>query len=282
MRRLDALCRGRAIHPDELRGRLFVAPNQRVKLDDHAWQVTLLETGLKVRPRAFIFDPLARMKAADREENEQTGMAPVIEFLRLLRDETNAAAVFVHHTGHQGDHMRGSSDLESVWESRLTFKRDGDSGHVTVTAAHREEEDGTTIVYRLDWHSETRTMRLRPSVPPLAERIIDHLREHGPAGGEAIAKALEIRRQWVVRELEAMEALGTTHRAPSGKRDGMGRLIPAKVWHLSNQAALHPVPEPGRHGTTHPSAVAPPIPRPAPLGADGGRGTATDALDGAR
>lgn len=148
--------------------------------------------------------------------------------------------MFVHHTGHQGDHMRGSSDLESVWESRLTFKRDGDTGLVTVTAAHREEEDGTTIVYRLDWHSETRTMRLRPSVPPLAERIIDHLREHGPAGGEAIAKALEIRRQWVVRELEAMEALGTTHRAPSGKRDGMGRLIPAKVWHLSNKRPCTP------------------------------------------
>lgn len=33
-RRLDALCRGRAIPPEELRGRLLVAANERVKLDD--------------------------------------------------------------------------------------------------------------------------------------------------------------------------------------------------------------------------------------------------------
>lgn len=125
-------------------------------------------------------------------------------------------------------------------------------------------------------------MRLRSSVPPLAERIIEHLQEHGPSGGESIAKALEIRRSWVVRELEEMEALGTAHRAPSGKRDGMGRVISAKVWHLSNQARLHPVPEPGRNGTAHPDAVAPPAPRPVPLGTDGGRGTAPDDRDGAR
>jgi hypothetical protein len=280
-RRLDALCRGRAIHPDQLRDRLLLAANARVKLDDAEWQATLLETGLRVRPRAFIFDPFARMKDARREENDQTGMAPVIEYLRLLRDETQAATLFVHHTGHQGDHMRGSSDLESAWESRLAFKRDSDNGIVTVKAEHREEESGTTIVYRLDWHHNTRTMRLRPTVPPLAERILDYLDGYGPSGAEAIAKGIETRRSDVDRTLTQLEAVGTTHRAPSGKRDGMGRLIAAKVWHRSNQAALHVVPEPGRNGTAHPSAVTSPIPRPVSIETDGGRDTATDGLDGA-
>ena len=188
-RRLDALCRGRGIRPEDLAGQLFLAPNARVKLDNEAWQQTLLELGTRIRPRAFIFDPLARMKDAGREENEQTGMAPLIEYLRVLRDDTGAAAIFVHHTGHSGEHMRGSSDLESAWESRLAFKRDGDNGIVTVTAAHREEEDGATVIYQLDWHSETRTMRLRPTVPPLAERIIDHLRDHGPMGATELRKA---------------------------------------------------------------------------------------------
>jgi RecA-family ATPase len=36
-RRLDSLCRGRAIRPEELRGRLFIAANSRVKLDDARW-----------------------------------------------------------------------------------------------------------------------------------------------------------------------------------------------------------------------------------------------------
>jgi RecA-family ATPase len=33
-RRLDSLCRGHAIHPDQLRDRLLLAANARVKLDD--------------------------------------------------------------------------------------------------------------------------------------------------------------------------------------------------------------------------------------------------------
>ena len=275
-RRLDALCRGRAIHPDQLRDRLLLAPNARVKLDDPDWQQRLLELGIAIRPRAFIFDPLARMKDAHREENDQTGMAPVIEYLRVLRDETQAATLFVHHTGHTGEHMRGTSDLESAWESRLSFKRDGDSGIVTVKADHRDEESGGTLLYRLDWHHETRTMRLRPTVPPLAERILDYLAEHGPSGAQAIAKGIETRRADVDRTLAQLEALGTTHRAPSGKRDVLGRPVTAKVWHASNQAELCLVPEPGRDETSDAPVVPSQPPRPAPIGADGGRDTATD------
>jgi hypothetical protein len=113
--------------------------------------------------------------------------------------------------------MRGSSDLESAWESRLSFNRDGDNGIVTVTAAHREEEDGATIVYVLDWHSETRTMRLRSTVPPLAERILAYLDKHGPDGADNIAKGIETRASDVRRTLHTLEELGTTCRAPSGQ-----------------------------------------------------------------
>lgn len=275
-RRLDMLCRGRGAHPDELRGRLLLAPNQRVKLDDPDWQARLIETGLRLRPRAFIFDPLARMKDAARVENDQSGMAPVIEFLRMLRDETQAAPMFVHHTGHQGEHMRGSSDLESAWESRLTLKRDTDNGIVTVNAEHREEEDGAAVTYRLDFDREARTMHLRPSIPPLAERIIDHLRDHGPMGAAELAKGIETRRSDVDRTLAALEAAGTTHRAPSGKPDASGRHNPAKVWHLNNHAAPRLVPEPGRNGTSQTAERAVCPCRPAPLGADDGRHAKTD------
>jgi hypothetical protein len=252
----------------------------RVKLDDPDWQQRLLKLGHEIRPRAFIFDPLARMKDARREENDQTGMAPVIEYLRLLRDETQAAALFVHHTGHSGEHMRGSSDLESVWESRLAFKRDTDNGIVTVKAEHRDEESSDTVVYVLDWHHETRTMRLRPTVPPLAERIIDHLRDNGPMGATELAKGIETRRQDVDRVLAVLEEAGTTRRAPSDKPDATGRHNPAKVWHLNDHAELRLVPESGRNGTPHPSAEVVGPSRPAPLGADEGRDAATGARDG--
>jgi AAA domain len=281
-RRLDALCRGRAIYADHLRGRLLLAANARVKLDNIEWQTTLLETGLRIRPRAFIFDPLARMKDPRREENDQTGMAPVIEYLRLLRDETNAATLFVHHTGHQGEHMRGSSDLESAWESRLAFKRDGDNGAVTVRAEHREEESGAEVVYVLDWHHDTRTMRLRSTVPPLAERIVDFLRHSGPARADEIAKGIQTRPTDVRRVLGCLSESGTAHYGPSGRRDKSGRPIRDKVWQLSNQAGLWPVPDPGRNGTSHPDAVVSRVARPASLEADGERATAPDTPGVAR
>jgi hypothetical protein len=281
-RRLDALCRGRAIRPDELRGRLLLAPNARVKLDNDARQTRLVELGQRVRPRAFIFDPLARMKDAERDENPQTGMAPLIEYMRLLRDETEAACVFVHHTGHQGNHMRGSSDLESAWESRLAFQRDGDNGIVTVTSEHREEESGDSLTYVLEWRHESRTMRLRPTVLPLAERIIAHLTEHGPMGAEELAKGIETRRKDVDRTLATLEEVGTTRRGPSGKRDALGRPNTNKVWHLNNQAALPVVPEPGRNGTTRHSETAEVPGRPTLIGGTTGRPVALADPDGAR
>lgn len=276
-RRLDALCRGRNVRPEVLRDRLKLAANARVRLDDPEWQERLLRLGAEVRPRAFIFDPLARMKAPDREESGQSDMAVVIEYLRLLRDESQAATVFVHHNGHNGEHMRGTSDLESVWESRLTFKRD--NGAVTIKAEHREAESDDAIAYRLDYHRETGTMRLRPTVPPLAERIVDHLRDHGPMGTADVAKGVETRRSDVERELARLADAGTIHRAPSGKRDASGRVIVAKVWHLSEQARLHPlhpVPSPGSNGSPNPEVVTVSAPRPTPLGVGRGRGTAPD------
>ena len=46
----------------------------------------LVEFGMNVRPRLFVFDPLARMKAPSRDESAQNEMASVIEFMRELRD----------------------------------------------------------------------------------------------------------------------------------------------------------------------------------------------------
>ena len=252
-RRLDALCRGRGIHPDQLRGMLHVAPNARVKLDDPEWQNRLTQLGIDLKPRAFIFDPLARMKDAARDESAQTDMAVIIEYLLHLRDDTGAAALFVHHTGHQGEHMRGTSDLESAWESKLTFKKDGDTGTVTVTATHREEEDGCVVQYRLAWDAQTRTMRLRPTLLPLAERITEYLTEHGPMGAAELATGIKTRRSDVDRTLLALQGAGTTRRGPSGKLDALGRPATNKVWHLSSQAVLPVVPDTGRPGTTHPT-----------------------------
>jgi hypothetical protein len=243
-RRLDALCRGHGMQREQLAD-LYVATNERVKLDDADWQHRLVELGQQVRPRLFVFDPLARMKAPGRDENDQGSMAVVIEYLRQLREETGAAVLFVHHQGKVGGTMRGSSDLESAWESRLSWRRDGNV--VDLEAEHREAETSPTLRYRLSWSSETRSLRLVASegLATLTDRIVAHLREHRDQTADQVAKALETRASDVRRTLRGLAEAGTTHNGPSGRRDAMGRAIHDKVWNLSSQAPLWPVPDDG-------------------------------------
>jgi hypothetical protein len=201
-RRLDALCRGRAINPEELRGRLHLAANARAKLDDPHWQNELLALGRELRPRLFCFDPLARMKAPDRDESAQLGMASVIEFWRQLRAETAAAVALVHHTGHTGNHMRGSSDLESAWETRLAWKRDGQSQFVTIESEHREAEAAGTIEYRIDWDHDTRSMRFELQQDDQRAAVEEYLHEHPEASANEVYKEIGGKRVNVLAEVK--------------------------------------------------------------------------------
>lgn len=216
-RRLDALTRGRAIPREALRG-LHLAANAGVKLDDPDWQQRLVDVGQHLRPRLFVFDPLARMKAPARDENAQTDMATLIEFLRVLREETGAAVGFVHHTGHQGGHMRGSSDLESVWESRLSWKKDG--GTVELSNEHREAEAGPKFEYRIAWDHDTRTIRLAPLEgdepdADLLRRVGKYLAAHPDASANDVHKALGGRRLRVLAAIKTVREGGSgNHREP--------------------------------------------------------------------
>jgi RecA-family ATPase len=106
-RRLSALARGNAIPTPELVGFHFAA-NRGVRLDDEAWQAKLVSAAAAIEPRAIFLDPLVRMKGAGRDENAEKEMGPVLDFMRELREQSGAAVVFVHHTGHAGNHARGN------------------------------------------------------------------------------------------------------------------------------------------------------------------------------
>jgi hypothetical protein len=208
-RRLDALSRGRAIRSEQLCG-LHLAANTRVKLDDVAWQARLLEAGQTIKPRLFVFDPLARMKAPARDENEQRSMATVIEFMRLLRDETGAAVAFVHHLGHQGEHMRGSSDLESAWESRLAWTKKKD-GEIELKSEHREAEPGPTLRYRIAWDAETRTIRLPPKslADELLADVSAFLAKHPGASANDVCEHVKGRRRDVLAAVRSLRPSGS-------------------------------------------------------------------------
>jgi AAA domain/DnaB-like helicase N terminal domain len=201
-RRLDCLRRGYAIEEAAL-AELHFSANQRVRLNDHRWQERLLAAAAKIEPRAILFDPFVRVKGAEVNENEQREVGPVLDFMRDLRDEASAVVGYVNHTGHGGGHIRGSSDLEGYWESRLAVTKadrtaDDEEPRI-ITADHREAESGHQFRFALAFDANSRSLRL-DAITNEAERLIEkYLREHPGASKNEVVKAVDVRRQDVLR-----------------------------------------------------------------------------------
>jgi AAA domain len=197
-RRIDRLSRGYAIAPDAVAD-LHFAANRGVRLDDPRWQNDLLEAGQKIKPRAFLLDPLARLKGATVDESSQREIGPVLDFMRLLRDESGATVAYVHHRGHQGKQQRGSSDLEGYWESRLSLDKD-DSGVRTMTAEHREAESGHSFRFALDFDVDrTNSLRLRALADTVEDKVEDYLREHPDASANDVVDHIGGKRQELLK-----------------------------------------------------------------------------------
>jgi RecA-family ATPase len=216
-RRLGALCRGNAIRPEDLADLHFSA-NRRVRLDDLEWQTQLSNAVGTLEPVAVFLDPLARMKAPKRDENAQGEMAVLLDFMRYLRDlrEPHPAVVFCHHEGHAGGHLRGSSDLESYWESKVTLKRTEDEHE--LSAEHREEEASGAYKFRQAWDHETRSVRLKLFESELDEQVSAYLEKHPDASANDVAKAVEGKRVDVLAAVKRVREKGGSrfgnHREP--------------------------------------------------------------------
>jgi hypothetical protein len=212
-RRLDALARGHATTPDQLE-HLHFAANKRVRLDDPGWQNEIIVAAIELKARAVFFDPLARLKSPGRDENAQKEMAPVLEYLRDLRDNTGAAAVFVHHSGHNGEHLRGSSDLESWWESKITVK-----ASQKLYAEHREAEATDEFGYRVTYDHTTRTVRLvrvDAEGRNLRADVAAYLERNPDASANTVASEVDGRRTEIltlVRELKGGSRPGRSRTA---------------------------------------------------------------------
>jgi len=274
-RRLDRLARGYRLAPERLAG-LHVAANRRVRLDDPEWQERLLAAARAIRPRAIFLDPLVRLKGTGVDENVQGDLAPVFDYLGHLRDETGAAVLFTHHVGH-GDktRMRGSSDLEAVWESKITLSRDK-SGVCTVSAEHREAEGTAELRYRLDWHEQSATLRLAPldgnSDADRSGDLLEHVAANPGQSVDEIAAAVHQRRQEVKRRLGEHEGRATEHGTLTRHRvpfaDSAGRPRTRDGWTLEPWAAE-------TLGT--PSGLRDGVPPPYPVPTSGRDGTVEDA-----
>lgn len=200
-RRLDALRRGHAQDVDAFSG-LHFAANRRVRLNDEVWQQALLTAAAEIKPRAIFFDPLARLKGADVDENVQRELGPVLDFMRDLRDASGAAVPFVHHTGHEGKRMRGSSDLAAYWESAVTVAKT-ETGR-TLQAEHREAEASETYTWLADWDPTSKSVRLKTTAGDWRQRVAAYLADNPDASANKVFEEVGGKRQLVldlVREI---------------------------------------------------------------------------------
>jgi RecA-family ATPase len=250
-RRLGALARGRAIAPAEL-AELHFAANRRVRLDDLEWQKRLTEAVQRIEPAAVVLDPLARLKSPGRDENAQGDMAVLLDVMRSLRDCIDGRQVttlFVHHEGHgAAGRMRGSSDLESYWESVVRMRKvgadDDEDAAVEFSSEHREAEAGGPWRFRQAWDHDTRSVRLRLTEEDLDALVRAHLAAHPDDSANDVDNALEgHRRQDVLAAVRRVKAQGGSGPGNHPEPPARGSLASG-----SRTGALPPLGEPyGNH-----------------------------------
>jgi hypothetical protein len=277
-RRLDALARGRAIKPEQLRD-LHFAANRRVRLNDPAWRARILADAGKLKPRLVILDPLVRLKGASTSENDQGEMAEVLDYLRDLRDALESAVLFVHHTGHGGSHLRGTSDLEGYWESKLSLVARSD-GTTEVTAEHREAEAIEPFQFRQVWdqHGSLRLKIIEDGrTQQLRAAIVEYVTEHPGDHADGVAKAIRKRSSDVRAQLAELENAGTLYRKATEYTDKAGRPKKRAAWFLGPQAVQAPSVSVPNRGTSNgqPKPVGESASQ-RPAFIEGGRGTPTD------
>ena len=249
-RRLSQLCRGRGIKASEIE-HLHFAANQRVRLVDGAsgdsWPQRIRAAVAEIRPAAVFFDPLARVKGL-LDENDQREMTPALEFMRELRDLGQCTVGFVQHEGHnERGRMRGTSDFEAFWESKVKVRREGD--RCELSAEHREAEPSERISYRLDFDAETRSLRLEADdnrSPAVRDEVLDYLREHPGSTFPELRDGVGRRKEHCRSELLALEKAGTVDRRETRRPDRKGTLRRADAFYLSPEAGSTEVPA---HGT---------------------------------
>jgi hypothetical protein len=258
------LARGRGLDGESLSDFHFAA-NRRVRLDDEAWRDRLLTAATQIGPRVIFLDPLARLKGGV-DEDRQREIAPVLDFMRLLRDESGAAVVFVHHVGHGGNHLRGSSDLEGYWESKLTLT-DHDSGGYALTAEHREAESAPPLRFAFGFDPMSDTVRLTPITAPqsagrdLKAEVLANLGRHGDQWRTATEIAngkgggVGARRKHVEVILTELHAAGAVERRCGAGGRAQDSITYRPVVHPTGTSRDNPVP--GHTGRLSPGAPPP-------------------------
>lgn len=243
-RRIQLLARGHHLAPDEL-GRLHVAAQPGVLLDDEEWQQKLTRAALLLEAPLVVLDPIVRMHSVN--EDAAGEMRPIFRFLRRLQAEAGCAVMVIHHLGKKkenlkvrpGQRLRGSGDFHALLDSGLYLDKPPKGRIVSVTVEHREAEEPEPFMFELLHDPENQSTHLHYQAGELADIAIleampdveNQLRDH-PEGltKKELETAVPRRAKYVRQALERLIDAGRATDLSGKRADAAGRQRTVKLW----------------------------------------------------
>jgi len=124
-------------HGVELGSRVKFLPRP-VQVKDHEWLVWIAAMA-KLRPSLIIIDTQARVTAG-ANENGPEDMGLLVQRAELLRQQTDACVVLVHHKGHSGDHGRGHSSVLGALDAEIEVEKTA-PGKISISSSKQKDQE---------------------------------------------------------------------------------------------------------------------------------------------
>lgn len=203
---------------------------------------------LPEKPGLLVVDTMARTMVGG-DENSARDVGMFVDAVDGLRH--GGAALVVHHTGHDGEHERGSSALRASVDFMAKMEREGRSPRLKLSCVKvKDAAEWPPIDLRLEYTAESCVLArvVEPEVAAEQEEqmeaeVLDFVRENGPASKRAIRAAIRggnTRVDAAVRALEDQGLVKWSKRGCEACPDPPGTL-----GHAASGATQSGVPESG-------------------------------------
>jgi AAA domain/Bifunctional DNA primase/polymerase, N-terminal len=102
------------------------------------WMV-LVAALARLRPVLVVLDTQARMTVG-AQENDASDMGVMVDRSELLKAQTGACVLWIHHKGRTGDHGRGSTVVAAAVDVEFSVTRQG-RGRITVLSEKQKDRE---------------------------------------------------------------------------------------------------------------------------------------------
>ena len=158
---------------------------------------TLIEAMRRLEPSLIVIDTQARVSVGV-EENSAKELGLVVDRMEQLRAATAACVLVIHHTGHVGEHGRGSSSAKGALQSELHVSKKGDNAKniiVTLkTGKQKDDEEGDDVQFGLK--VVTLDGEHKPDGRPVTSVVLESLDLRAPA------EPVQGTPEWLVKVLD--------------------------------------------------------------------------------